>query len=133
MSLQARATVVLNEPVVRFLIVGSSVAALDFACFVALVAWGMSSVAANIAGMTLGFFAGLWAHYAITFRVQESLNWRLAARYGLSFVFNLVLGTLAIHFLLWATVPAALAKFITIAIVAASNFAVSKLFVFRQP
>ena len=83
--------------------------------------------------MTLGFFAGLWGHHAISFQVQESLNWRLATRYGLSFGFNLILGTLAIQFLLWATVHAALAKFITLAIVAASNFVVSKLFVFRQP
>jgi len=133
MTLPARAMAALNRPIVRFLLVGGSVAALDFACFIALMAWGVSSFWANIAGMSIGFLAGLWAHHAITFRMQDSLSWQVAVRYGLSFGFNLILGTLALQLLLWLSVPSALAKFITIAIVAASNFVVSKLFVFRQP
>ncbi len=123
----------LNRPIVRFLAVGGGVAALDFACFMALLTWGVPGTWANVAAMTLGFFAGLWGHHAITFRVPEPLHWRMTARYGVSFGFNLMLGTAALQLLLWAAAPAALAKFITIGVVAATNFVASKVFVFRQP
>lgn len=122
----------LERPVVRFLIVGGGVAALDFATFLVLVQANVTAGWANIAGMTLGFIAGLWGHHAFTFRVPEPLHWRTVLRYALSFGFNLVLGSLALKVLLLAAVPAALAKFITIALVAASNFVVSRYFVFQR-
>jgi putative flippase GtrA len=127
------ATQLLQRPVVRFLVVGGGVAALDFATFLVLVQADVSTGWANIAGMTLGFFAGLWGHHAVTFRVPEPLHWRTVLRYALSFGFNLALGSLALKALLVAAVPAAVAKFITIALVAASNFLVSRYFVFRRP
>lgn len=123
----------LERPVVRFLMVGGGVAALDFATFLVLIQVKVSAGWANIAGMTLGFFAGLWGHHALTFRVAEPLHWRTVLRYALLFGFNLVLGSLALKVLLSAAVPAAGAKFIAITLVAASNFVVSRYFVFRQP
>lgn len=126
------ATNLLNRPLIRFLMVGGAVAALDFATFLVLIQVNVSAGRANIAGMTLGFFVGLWGHHAVTFQVQEPLHWRTGLRYALSFGFNLVLGSLALKALLLAAAPPAGAKFITIALVAASNFVVSRYFIFRR-
>jgi putative flippase GtrA len=117
----------------RFLIIGSIVAAIDLTVFLLAIWLEVPRVYANIIGMTAGFCAGLVGHHHFTFDSGGPLSWAVAARYGLGFGFNLLLGGVTLELLVYLGVQLFIAKLLAMAVVVACNFIVSRQFVFRRP
>lgn len=116
----------------RFLLTGGLVAASDFLCYLGLMSWGVSSLLANALGMTLGFLVGLYGHHVFSFRVQRRLGRRTLRRYGLTFAFNLALAAATLEVLLALELSPTIAKLLVMAEVVASNFLISRHFVFLR-
>lgn len=72
---------------------------LDWACFVALSAAGMGTVAANMTGRVGGALVGFWLNGAITFRTHEGgrLGWARFGRFLASWTAMSILSTLAVR------------------------------------
>jgi putative flippase GtrA len=116
----------------RFLIVGLVVAAIDLAVFLVAIWLGVPRVYANVIGMTAGFCAGLIGHHHFTFDSGQRLSWAIAARYALGFGFNLLLGSITLEVLVYLDASVLVAKLVAMGAVVASNFIVSRQFVFRR-
>jgi len=122
-----------SSELLRFLLVGGCVFALDTGIFLLLYWLGLPSIPANAAGMLAGFLLGLVGHHYLTFRRAGSPGLGTALRYGGSFAFNLVLGTLVLELLLSLDQSALVAKLAATAVVTVSNYLISRYFVFTQP
>lgn len=72
---------------------------LDWGCFVALTALGLSTIGANMAGRVLGALLGFWLNGVVTFRGAGGgrLGWARFGRFMLSWTLMSVLSTLAVH------------------------------------
>ena len=116
----------------RFLVVGLIVAAIDLAIFLLLVRSEMPAIYANAIAMTTGFFAGLVGHHYFTFSSNRMLTWPVAVRYALSFGFNLLLGGFTLEILMRCGANTLFAKLMAMGVVVASNFVLSRQFVFRS-
>lgn len=80
-------------------LVGALQLLLDWACFVALSAAGLGTVAANMAGRAGGALLGFWLNGAITFRTRDGgrLGWGRFGRFLLSWTAMSVLSTVAVR------------------------------------
>jgi len=116
----------------RFTVVGVAAAILDFCVFWILVSIQVPRLVANAGGMFAGFLVGLLGHHRFTFQMQTALNWTTAVKYALGFAFNLVLGGLTLELFVAAGIEQMVSKVISMAVVVASNFLISRLFVFKN-
>ncbi len=114
----------------RFVAAGLLIAAADAALFMLLWQHGVPRGPANAAAMAAGFALGLLLHRRFTFRVERAIDWTMVRNYALAFAFNLALGTAALIAAMTLGLPALAAKLLSMAIVVASNFVLSRRFVF---
>src|SRR5690606_41395104 len=92
-AMPTRNSLMPSSELLRFLLVGGGVFALDTGIFLLLYWLGLPSIPANAAGMLAGFLLGLVGHHYLTFRRAGSPGLGTAPPYAGSFAFNLVLGT----------------------------------------
>src|SRR5690606_19775481 len=109
-AMPTRNSLMPSSELLRFLLVGGCVFALDTGTFLLLYWLGVPSIPANAAGMLAGFLLGLVGHHYLTFRRAGSPGLGTALRYGGSFAFNLVLGTVVLELLLSIGQSALVAK-----------------------
>ena len=116
----------------RFTAVGVAAAILDFSVFWVLIAIQVPRLAANVGGMFAGFVVGLLGHHRFTFQMKTALNWAIAVRYALGFAFNLLVGGLTLELFVAVGIEQMISKVLSMAVVVASNFLISRTFVFKN-
>ena len=122
----------LHTQMSRFLVVGLIVAAIDLTVFLLLVQIEVPTVYANAIAMTAGFCIGLVGHHRFTFPGTETLALPVAVRYALTFGTNLLLGGFTLEITMQWGANALFAKLLAMSVVVASNFVLSRQFVFRD-
>lgn len=117
---------------IRFVLSGTLVAAIDLCSYGLLYAAGAEIYWANVIGMTNGFLAGYFLHKTFTFSNDSPHSLAMFCRYILAFLVNLVIGHSALMTLLrWFDDPY-LIKIITMIIVFFSNYLISRYWVFNK-
>lgn len=84
---------------VAYGLVGALQLVVDWGCFVALTAVGLSTVGANMSGRVFGALLGFWLNGVLTFRSAEGgrLGWVRFGRFMLSWTLMSLLSTLAVY------------------------------------
>lgn len=114
----------------RFLVIGGAVVALDFSTYSLLYLMGTAMSLANIIGMVAGFVGGFFLHKNVTFKVTRAGHSAMFGRYLLAFLINLVIAHHCLQLFHQLTDEAFFAKFATMFVVFMSNFLISRYFVF---
>ena len=117
----------------RFFIVGLAVAIIDFGVFFWALELHLPRRVANFIGMTCGFIAGFFGHQYFTFKIQNRPTWGVFCRYGITFICNLFVGIISLEILIYLEIGVTLSKLIAMSIVVASNFIISRYYVFITP
>jgi len=117
----------------RFLLAGLIVVAIDAACYSLLVLNAVNLFVANIVGMSAGFLSGFFLHKTFTFQLGPRFEASMFLLYFLTFLVNVAIAHWSLQALYSLLGEPFLAKFITMGIVFISNFLISKYVVFRRP
>lgn len=117
---------------IRFLIVGCIVFALDTSIFMTFYSSGFSVMISNGIAMLSGFMAGLVMHHSFTFQGTSVLGFNVLMRYSISLIVNYMISTIALNSLLFIGSSALLAKLLSTIVAAGTNYLLSRHFVFKS-
>ena len=117
----------------RYLVVGATSFALDYAVFLATFAViGLNYLMANGMGFLTGFFASFVLNRRYTFGATDQEGGSLV-RYALLATFSLLAGSALMYFFVeWLSIDPAVAKVLVVALTVCWNFPLYRYVVFRR-